>query len=57
MKTSNATGYDSASIKIYKMLAYRLDPYIQHLMNTIIMTATYPDIMKLSKITPQKKPD
>ena len=57
MKTSNATGHDSTSIKIYKMLAYRLGPHIQHLINTIIMTATYPDILKLSKITPQKKPD
>ena len=57
MKTSNVTGHDSTSIKIYKMLAYRLGPHIKHLINTIILTATYPDILKLSKITPQKKPD
>ena len=57
MKTSNAIGHDIASIKIYKMLAYRLGRHIQHLINTIIMTGPYPDILKLSKITPQKKPD
>ena len=57
MKTSNATGHDIASIKIYKMLAHTLGQHIQHLINTIIMTGTYPDILKLSKITPQKKPD
>ena len=57
MKTSNSLGYDLASIKVYKMLAYRLGPHIQHLINTIIKTGTYPDILQLSKITPQKKPD
>ena len=57
MKTSNSTGHNLASIKIYKMLAHRLGPHIQHLINTIIKTGTYPDILKLSKITPQKKPD
>ena len=57
MKTSNALGHDLASIKVYKMLAYRLGRHIQHLINTIIRTGTYPDILKLSKITPQKKPD
>ena len=39
------------------MLAYRLGQHIQHLINTIIRTGTYPDILKLSKITPQLKPD
>ena len=55
MKTSNSLGHDIASIKIYKMLAYRLGQHIQHLINTIIKTGTYPDILKLSKITLQKK--
>ena len=40
------------------MLAYRLGRHIQHLINTRQdKTGTYPDILKLSKITPQKKPD
>ena len=47
MKTSNALGHDLASIKVYKMLAQRLGRHIQHLINTIIMTGTYPDILKL----------
>ena len=54
MATSNSVGHDLASIKIYKMLAYRLGRHIQHLINTIIMTGTYPDILKLINITPQK---
>ena len=57
MKTSNSIGHNIASIKVYKMLAYRLGRHIQHLINTIIRTGIYPDILKLSKITPQLKPD
>ena len=57
METSNSLGHDLASIKVYKMLARRLGRHIQHLINTIIKTGTYPDILKLSKITTQKKTD
>ena len=32
-------------------------PHLTHLMTTIIHTETYPDILKTTKITPNKKPD
>ena len=57
IKTYNALGHDLASIKVYKMLAHKLGRHIQQLINTIIRTGIYPDILKLSKITPQLKPD
>merc|ERR1711867_344759 len=57
MKSSNSTGHDLFSIKIYKMINSRISPHITHLINSIINTGVYPKILKISRITPIKKPD
>ena len=57
MKSSNSTGHDLSSIKIYKMINTRISPHIAHLINSIIKTGVYPRILKISRITPIKKPD
>ena len=51
MKSSNSTGHDSSSIKIYKLINNRISPHITHLINCIIKTGVYPKILKLSRIT------
>ena len=55
MKSSNSTGHDMTSIKIFKKVNDRLSPHITHLLNSIINTSTFPNILKLSLIGPQKK--
>ena len=57
MKSSNSTGHDFSLIQIYKMINKRISPHITHLINSIINTGVYPKILKLSRITPIKKPD
>ena len=57
MKSSNSTGHDSSSIKIYKLINNRISPHITHLINCIINTGVYPKILKISRITPIKNPD
>ena len=57
MKASNSVGHDLASIKIYKKLVNRISPVIAHLINCIIDSGIYPDILKISKKSPILKPD
>ena len=57
MKSSNSTEHDLSSIKIYKPINSRISPHIAHLNNCIIKTEVYPKILKISRITPIKKPD
>ena len=57
MKSSNSTGHDLSSIKIYKMINSRISPHITHLINSIINTGVYPKILKIYRITPIKKLD
>ena len=57
MKSSNSTGHDHSSIKIYKLINNRISPHITHLIYCIINTGVYPKILKLSRITPIKKPN
>ena len=57
LKSSNSTGHDLATTKIYKKLANRISPHITHLINSIITTSSYPNILKVSKMTPILKPD
>ena len=56
-KNSNATGYDGISIKTFKKLNDKLAPIISHLIACIYRTATYPDALKISKISPNLKSD
>ena len=57
MPSSNSTGHDLCSIKVYKKLADKISPHITHLINSIINTSVYPRILKISKITPTIKQD
>ena len=57
MKSPNSTDHDLSSIKIYKLINSRISPHIAHLINCIIKTGVYPKILKISRITPIKKPD
>ena len=57
MKVSNSVGHDQSSIKIFKRLNNEISPIIMHLINTIIETAVYPDILKISMMHPILKPD
>jgi len=55
-KPTNSTGNDIITIQIIKKLSPSFIPYLSHLINTIINTETYPDIRKISRITPALKP-
>lgn len=57
MKSSNSLGHDMTSIKIYKKINDRISPHITHLLNSIINTAIYLEVLKLSLVGPQLKPD
>ena len=48
IKTSNATGWDDVTSRILKKVTNMLAPHITHLINSIIKTATYPLIYKIS---------
>ena len=44
-------------MKVVKKLTPLLSPHLTHLLTQIIMTETYPDILKTTRITPTIKPD
>ena len=50
------TGWDELSSRILKKVSDMLAPHIAHLINSILKTATYPLINKISKILPLNKP-
>ena len=56
-KNSNATGYDGVSIKTFKKLNGRIAPVISHLIGCIYRISIYPDVLKISKISPNLKLD
>ena len=56
-KATNSLGNDIVSMKTIKKLGHCIEPYIEHLINTIIESENYPNIFKVSKITPTLKPD
>ena len=53
---SHSTGHDSISTHTIKKIKHKVAPFIQHLINTIIKTSTFPDTFKHSRITPTLKP-
>ena len=55
MKISNLMGHDCASIKIYKKLVDQSSPMLMHLINLIILSSTYPEILKISMLLPTFK--
>ena len=44
-------------MKTLKKIAPAIAPHLTHLINTIIKTSTYPEILQVSRITPNIKPD
>ena len=56
-KASNASGYDGLSIKVFKKLNDKISPAITHLITCMYRTSIYPDVLKVSKISPNLKTD
>ena len=56
-KSSNSHGHDQITNKILKLINNEISPYLVHLINSIIRTQIFPDIYKISRITPLSKPD
>ena len=56
-KATNSLGNDLISMKTIKKLGPVIVPYITKLINTIIITQKYPEIFKVSRITPFLKND
>ena len=50
-------GSDIISMRIIKKLSPAIDPHITHLVNSIFLTEKYPSIVKISRISPNLKPD
>ena len=57
LKPKNSTGNDIISMKLIKKLTPAIIPHLTHLVNSIILTETYPTILKVSCISPILKPD
>ena len=57
LKSSNSHGHDHITNKILKLINNEISPYLVHLINSIIRTQIFPDIYKISRITPLSKPD
>ena len=56
LRTSNSCGYDQMSSRIIKMIPELMAFWLTHLLNQMLRTGTFPRILKISKITPVKKP-
>ena len=56
MKTSNACGFDQMSSRILKMIPQMSALWLTHLTNCMLRKGKFPTILKISKITPIKKP-
>lgn len=53
---SHSTGHDAISMHIIKQIKHKIAPHLTHMINCIIRTNTFPDTLKLSRITPILKP-
>ena len=56
-KGTNSFGPDNISMKTIKKLGPCIAPHITHLINSIIIKQIYPEILQISRITPNLKPD
>ena len=56
MKSSTSCGFDQLSSKTIKMIPEMTSLWLTHLMNSMLRTGKFPRILKISKITPIKKP-
>ena len=57
LQPTNATGHDAITMNVLKKISKQISPHLTHLINRIIITATFPSTFKISKITPQLKPE
>ena len=57
LPNSNSRGHDEVTNTVLKLLYIEISPVLCHLFNTIIRTATFPEIFKLARILPLSKPD
>ena len=55
MKSTKSTSWDTISIKTIKKLQKQIEPALLNLINTTILTQTYPDNLKTSKAIPLLK--
>ena len=56
MKTSTSCGFDQLSSKTIKLIPEITALWLTHLMNNMLRTGIFPKILKISKITPIRKP-
>ena len=57
LSNSYATGWDNITNRILKKIPDTVAPFITHLFNSIIKKSLYPLVFKISKYSPQMKPD
>ena len=50
-------GNDIITMKVIKRINDTISPHLTHLLTRIILTQTYPDILKTMRISPNLKPD
>ena len=55
MKATNSTGVDGISMKTLKMLQDTIEPVLLNIINTSIVTNTFPNSLKIAKILPNHK--
>jgi hypothetical protein len=55
LKTNKSPGDDCISNKLLKECSPILSPIISHVVNTIIISGKYPDVLKLGKVIPYIK--
>ena len=57
MKTSTSCGFDQISSKTIKLIPEMTSLWLTHLLNNMLRTGIFPKILKISKITPIRKPN
>ena len=55
LKSSNSRGHDEITSRIIKKIYKEISPVLCHLYNNMIRTSYFPQIFKLSRITPLRK--
>ena len=55
-KSRNSKGHDRLSMRSMKEMPHVMSIFITHLFNSIVTTKQFPEILKLTKLLPTKKP-
>ena len=56
MKNTQSSGVDTITMKTLKMFQETLEPALLNIVNTLILTNTFPNSLKISKVLPHLKP-